>query len=95
MLVFILPFVLPNCAAISASERLSEITAGELLIRVTPAGEAEAKRLHESSAIRVFHAQMGVQSFSRVFPHVAKPAANPNLERIYLLRFRLPRISIP
>ncbi len=87
MLVFILPFVLPNCAAISASEGLSEITAGELLIRVTPAGEAEAKRLHESSAIRVFHAQMGVQSFSRVFPHVAKPAANPNLERIYLLRF--------
>ena len=69
------------------SEQLSEVTLGELLIRVTPEGEAEARRVHENSAIRVFHSEMGVQSFSRVFPHAANPAANPNLERIYLLRF--------
>ena len=68
-------------------EQLSEVTRSELLIRVTPDGEAEANRLHGSSAIRMFHSEMGVQSFSRVFPHVANPTANPNLERIYLLRF--------
>ena len=72
---------------VPTSEQLSEVTLGELLIRVTPEGEAETQRAHENSAIRVFHSQMGVQSLSRVFPHVANPAANPNLERIYLLRF--------
>ncbi len=67
--------------------QLSEVTPGELLIRVTPEGEAELKRLHERSAIRAFHVQMRVQSISRVFPYVAYPKANRNLERIYLLRF--------
>ena len=84
--------VLPSTAMADGSnlpilERPPEVTLGELLIRVTPEGEAELKRLHERSAIRTFHAQMGVQSLSRVFPYVAIPAANPNLERIYLLRF--------
>ena len=69
------------------SEQWSEVTLGELLIRVTPEGEAEAKRLYGSSAIRMFHTEMGVQSYSRVFPHIANPETNPNLERTYLLRF--------
>ncbi|MDE0301026.1 MAG: S8 family serine peptidase [Candidatus Poribacteria bacterium] len=68
-------------------EQLSDVTPGELLIRVSREGEAELKRLHERSAIRAFHSQMRVQSISRVFPYVANPTANPNLERIYLLRF--------
>ena len=87
MLVFILSFALANRGVASNSERLPDATDGELLIRVTPEGEAEARRLHDSSPIHRFHSQMGVQSLSRVFPHAANPAANPNLERIYLLRF--------
>ena len=87
MLIFILPSVLANRGLASASERLSDATAGELLIRVTAEGVAESKRLHEKSTIRGFHSQMGVQSLSRAFPQAANPAANPNLERIYLLRF--------
>ena len=87
MLVLLLPSAFANRSDFPTLEQLSEATVGELLIRVTPEGEAQAKRVHESSAIRVFHSQMGVQSLSRVFPHVANPEANPNLERIYLLRF--------
>ena len=87
MLVLLPLSALAGGSNFPTSEQLSEVTLGELLIRVTPEGDAEAKRVHENSAIRVFHSEMGVQSFSRVFPHVANPAANPNLERIYLLRF--------
>ena len=87
MLVLLPLSALAGGSNFTTSEQLSEVTLGELLIRVTSEGEAEAKRVHESSAIRVFHSQKGVQSLSRVFPHVANPAANPNLERIYLLRF--------
>ena len=87
MLVLLSLSALAGGSNFLTSEQLSEVTLGELLIRVTSEGEAEAKRVHESSAIRVFHSQKGVQSLSRVFPHVANPAANPNLERIYLLRF--------
>ena len=87
ILVFLLPSALANWSDIPASAQMSEATVGELLIRVTPEGEAEAKRLHERSSIHAFHSQMGVQSLSRVFPYIVHPAVNPNLERIYLLRF--------
>ena len=87
MLFVLLSPALTVGSKLPTSEPLSEATLGELLIRVTSEGDAEAKHLHGRSAIRVFHSQMGVQSISRVFPHVATPRANPNLERIYLLRF--------
>ena len=87
MLVLLPPSESAAGSSFPTPEPLSEVTRGELLIRVTPEGEAEANRLHGSSAIRMFHSEMGVQSFSRVFPHVANSTANPNLERIYLLRF--------
>ena len=66
-----------------------DITMGELLIRVTPEAEADARQLNAKSTIHKFHAQMGIQSFSRVFTHIARPETNSNLERIYLLRFPL------
>ena len=63
-------------------------TEGELLIRVTPQAQAELERLHAKAPLQKFHDQMGVRSIYRIFPHVAHPESNPNLERIYLLRFQ-------
>lgn len=69
------------------TEHNREITPGELLIRVTPEAQEEADLLHAKAAIHKFHNQMGVQSFRRVFSYIAYPEFNPNLARIYLLRF--------
>ena len=65
-------------------------TPGELLIRVTPKGQAELERLHAKSPLQKLHNQMGVRSVYPLFPHVAHPGANPNLKRTYLLRFQIP-----
>ena len=90
MLIFLQP-ILTAFAARSESpipiEHNSEFTPGELLIRVTPEAQQEAELLHAKAAIHKLHNQMGVQSIRRVFPHIARPEFNPNLERIYLLRF--------
>ena len=66
---------------------IPEITPGELLIRVTPEAQAEVKRLYNKAPLQKLHRRMGVQSYHRVFPYIAHPELNPNLERIYLLRF--------
>ena len=68
----------------------SQFTPGELLIRVTPKAHGELERLHTKAPLQKFHNQMGVRSVYRLFPHVAHPESNPNLERIYLLRFQIP-----
>ena len=67
-----------------------QFTAGELLIRVTPKAQAEWGRLHAKSPLQKLHDQMGVRSVYPLFPHVAHPESNRNLERIYLLRFQIP-----
>ena len=63
---------------------------GELLIRVTPRAQADLERLHAEAPLQKLHNQMGVRSIYRVFRHIAHPESNPNLERIYLLRFQIP-----
>ena len=73
-------FSLPN-------NSIPKFTARELLIRVTPKAQSESERFHAKSALQKLHNWMGVLSFSRVFPHATHPESNPNLERIYLLRF--------
>ena len=65
-------------------------TPGELLIRVTPKAQAELERLHAKSPLQKLHDQVGVRSVYPLFPHIAHPAANPNLKRTYLLRFQMP-----
>ena len=67
----------------------SQFTQGELLIRVTPEAQAELERLHAKSSLQKLHNQMGVRSIYPLFPHSAHPGANPNLKRIYLLRFQV------
>ena len=67
--------------------KLPEFTPGELLIRVIPDAQAEFEQRHAKSEIGLLHSQLGVQSFRRVFSHIAYPELNPNLERTYLLRF--------
>ncbi len=67
-----------------------QFTPGELLIRVTPQAQAEWERLHVNSPLQKLHDQMGVRSVYPLFPHIAHPAANPNLKRTYLLRFQIP-----
>ena len=67
-----------------------QFTQGELLIRVTPQAQAKWERLHAKSPLQELHNQMGVRSIYPLFPHVAYPESNRNLERIYLLRFQVP-----
>lgn len=68
----------------------AQFTRGELLIRVTPKAQAELERFHNESPLQELHDQMGVRSVYPLFPHVAHPESNPNLARIYLLRFQIP-----
>ena len=67
-----------------------QFSPGELLVRVTPQAQAELERLHAKAPVQRFHDQMGVRSAYRLFPHLAHPESNPNLERVYLLRFQIP-----
>ena len=76
-----------------------QFTPGELLIRVTLEAQAalssdvigtELERFHTKASLQKLHDQMGVRSVYRLFPHVAHPESNSNLERIYLLRFQIP-----
>ena len=70
-----------------STEHNTGITPGELLIRVTPEAQKEANLLHAKAPVHKLHNRMGVRSFHRLFPYIAYPEFNPNLERIYLLRF--------
>ena len=65
----------------------SHITPGELLIRLTPAAASDVERLHANAPISLLHAKHNVQSLHPLFPYLARPSLNPNLRRIYLLRF--------
>ena len=66
---------------------LAQITPGELLIRLTPEAAADVDQLHADAPISVLHAKHNVQSLHPLFPYLARPSLNPNLKRIYLLRF--------
>ena len=65
----------------------SHITPGELLIRLTPEAASDFERLHANAPISVLHAKHNVESLHPLFPYLARPSLNPNLKRIYLLRF--------
>ena len=65
----------------------SDITPGELLIRLTPEAAADVEGLHADAPIAALHAKHNVGSLSLLFPYLAHPSFNPNLRRIYLLRF--------
>ena len=65
----------------------SDVTPGELLIRLTPEAASDVERLHANAPISVLHVQHKVESLHPLFPYLARPALNPNLKRIYLLRF--------
>ena len=67
----------------------SQITPGELLIRLTPAAAADLERLHANAPISLLHAKHNVESLHPLFPYLARPSLNPNLKCIYLLRFAL------
>ena len=77
-------------ASSSAISGSAQFTPGELLIRVSPRAQAELEYLHAKSPLQKLHDRMGVRSVYRLFPHVTHPESNPNLERIYLLRFQMP-----
>ncbi len=90
-------FVGASCArdVESAPENLpfadidSQITPGELLIRLTPEAAADLERLHANAPISFLHVQHKVESLHPLFRYLAHPSRNPNLKRIYLLRFAL------
>ena len=63
------------------------ITPGELLIRLTPEAAADVEQLHANAPISLLHAKHNVESLHPLFPYLARPSLNPNLKRIYLLRF--------
>ena len=63
------------------------VTPGELLIRLTPQAATDVQRLHAAAPIALLHAQHNVESLHPLFSYLAHPSRNPNLKRIYLLRF--------
>ncbi|MXV73954.1 S8 family serine peptidase [Candidatus Poribacteria bacterium] len=63
------------------------ITPGELLIRLTPGAAADVEQLHANAPISILHAKHNIESLHPLFPYLARPSLNPNLKRIYLLRF--------
>ena len=65
----------------------TQITPGELLIRLTQEAAVDLKRLHANAPIVALHAKHNVESLHPLFPYLAHPSRNPNLKRIYLLRF--------
>ena len=65
----------------------SHITPGELIIRLTPEAAADVEQLHANAPISLLHAKHNVESLHPLFPYLARPSLNPNLKRIYLLRF--------
>lgn len=65
----------------------SQITPGELLIRLTPDAASDVEQLQANAPISILHVQHKVESLHPVFPYIARPSLNPNLKRIYLLRF--------
>ena len=71
----------------TASPTLSEVTPGELLIRLTPDAAADLERLQANAPISALHLQHKVESLHPVFSYIARPSLNPNLKRTYLLRF--------
>ena len=67
----------------------AHVTPGELLIRLTPKAAADLEQLHAKAPIAAMHVQHKVESLHPLFPYLAHPSRNPNLKRIYLLRFAL------
>ena len=65
----------------------SHITPGELLIRLTPEAATDLEHSQANAPISILHAKHNVQSLHLLFPYLARPSLNPNLKRIYLLRF--------
>lgn len=65
----------------------SHITPSELLIRLTPEAATDLEQLHANAPISILHAKHNVESLHLLFPYLARPSLNPNLKRIYLLRF--------
>ena len=72
---------------LSFADIASEITPGELVIRLTLEAAADVQQRHANAAISILHAKYKVESVHPLFPYLARPSLNPNLKRIYLLRF--------
>ena len=64
-----------------------QITPGELLIRLTPEAAADVEESYANAAISILHTKYKAESVHPLFPYLARPSLNPNLKRIYLLRF--------
>lgn len=90
-LILFLPVAIgaQNATSFPASDN-PQFAPGELLIRVTRKAQIDLERLQAKAPLQKLHNQMGVRSVYRLVPHVAHPESNPNLERIYLLRFQIP-----
>lgn len=71
------------------ADPISQVTPGELLIRLTPEAATEVQQLQARAPISALHAKHKVESLHLLFPYLARPSLNPNLKRIYLLRFAL------
>ena len=72
---------------VSLAAIASEVTPGELLIRLTPDAASDVERLQANAPISILHVQHRVESLHPLFPYLARPSLNPNLKRTYLLRF--------
>ena len=69
------------------ADSASDITPGELLIRLTPDSASDLDRLQANAPISILHVQHKVESLHPLFSYIERPSLNSNLKRIYLLRF--------
>ena len=80
-------FSLMKAENLPLADVVSQITPGELLIRLTPAAATDLEQSHANAAISILHAKYKAESVHSLFPYLKRPSLNPNLKRIYLLRF--------
>ena len=85
--ILLLILICTEFSLLKAEDPPAHITPGELLIRLTPEAAADVEQLHTNAPISLLHAKHNVQSLHLLFPYLARPSLNPNLKRIYLLRF--------
>lgn len=84
--VFLIIGIISTYATNVGNAATSEITPGELLIRLTPEAAKELQRLHSKSEISALLTKHNIESQRPIFPLSIRSS---NLQRTYLLRFSI------
>ena len=95
LLITILLLIMVVCSVFSQmkaenlpfTDLASEITPGELLIRLTPQAAADLERLNANAPITTLHAQHNVESLHPLFPYLDASFTKPKPEAYLSVAF--------